>query len=159
MDLIAKEADVNAKDDVRYYTWIWFMMDRWIDMMLLHTLISLVNMWYLSYGAVLSLISNLSNCHITNLHLAFKNCCSITFFVSFFIQDGCTALMSAYEEGHVAVAEYLIAQGADLNAKNNVRYIIMIWWMLLHALFCWCSCIISSMLWYQIISSMYHLYK
>jgi hypothetical protein len=34
--------------------------------------------------------------------------------------------MLAYEEGHVAIAEYLIAQGADLNAKNNVRYIIMI---------------------------------
>ena len=67
-----------------------------------------------------------------NLHLALQNCyfvgaiiCRIrciTFFVSFFIQDGCTALMLACEEGHVAVAEYLIAQGADVNIKNNVRY-------------------------------------
>ena len=31
--------------------------------------------------------------------------------------------MSACEEGHVAVAEYLIDKGAVVNAKNNVRYI------------------------------------
>jgi hypothetical protein len=46
----------------------------------------------------------------------------ITFFVSFFIQDGCTALMLACEEGRVAVAEDLIAQGADVKVKNNVCY-------------------------------------
>ena len=50
----------------------------------------------------------------------------VTFFVSFFIQDGCTALMSACEEGHVAVAEYLISHGADVKAKSNVRYDILI---------------------------------
>ena len=33
--------------------------------------------------------------------------------------------MLACEEGHVAVAEYLIAQGVDVNAKNNVRYNMM----------------------------------
>ena len=81
-----------------------------------------------------------------NFHLALQNCClrgdifcqirCITFFVSFFIQDGCTALMLACEEGHVAVAEYLIAQGADVNAKNNVWYNMIndalfhtIWWI------------------------------
>jgi ankyrin repeat protein len=34
--------------------------------------------------------------------------------------------MLACEEDHVAVAEYLIAQGADVNIKNNVRYNMMV---------------------------------
>ena len=34
--------------------------------------------------------------------------------------------MLACEEGHVAAAEYLIAHGADVNSKNNVRYNLMI---------------------------------
>ena len=34
--------------------------------------------------------------------------------------------MLACEEGHVAVAEYLIDKGAVVNAKNNVRCNMMI---------------------------------
>jgi ankyrin repeat protein len=45
--------------------------------------------------------------------------------LALFIQDGCTALMLACEEGHVSVAEYLIAQEADVNVKGNVCWDIL----------------------------------
>ena len=73
------------------------------------------------------------------MHIALHSCClvwdvfcnaiivCITFFVSFFIQDSCTALMGACSRGHLVVAQYLIAQGADMNSKNNVNYSGSLW--------------------------------
>jgi len=39
-----------------------------------------------------------------------------------FIQDGCTALMLACKEGHVAAVQFLLSKEADVNLKKNVRY-------------------------------------
>ena len=36
-------------------------------------------------------------------------------------QNGCTALMEASREGHLAVVQLLLAAGADKEAKSSVR--------------------------------------
>ena len=40
------------------------------------------------------------------------------------LQDGKTALMGACAGGHLKVAQYLVYRGADIDAKDNVSYII-----------------------------------
>lgn len=79
--LITKGADVNAKDNVRYYVWIWLMMDRWINMMIRHIINSLVDMWYLNHELVVSLISNDSKFQSTYKH----NCFIIWFIIMYFL--------------------------------------------------------------------------
>ena len=42
-------------------------------------------------------------------------------------QDGYTPLIHAAEEGHLAVVEYLLEKGADMEAKDGVSDVIS--WM------------------------------
>ena len=47
------------------------------------------------------------------------------------LQNGMTALMGACEGGHLSVVEELVEnRGADIDAKDNVRYYIQIRFMM-----------------------------
>ena len=37
------------------------------------------------------------------------------------LQDNCTPLFDAAQRGHVAVVEWLVSRGADINAKDRVK--------------------------------------
>ena len=48
-----------------------------------------------------------------------------------FLQNGMTALMGACEGGHLSVVKELVEnRGADIDAKDNVRYYIQIRFMM-----------------------------